>query len=87
MNNFRWFRGFNTYDQWQTSGVSHQGALSFYYPEKALDCVDCHMPLVDSQDAGNVKGRIHSHRFPAANTALPFVNHHQEQLEDRIYFF
>ena len=81
VNNFRWFRGFNTYDQWQTSGVSHQGALSFYYPEKALDCVDCHMPLVDSQDAGNVKGRIHSHRFPAANTALPFVNHHQEQLE------
>ncbi len=81
VNNFRWFRGFNTYDQWQTSGVSHQGALSFYYPEKALDCVDCHMPLVDSQDAGNVKGKIHSHRFPAANTALPFVNHHQEQLE------
>ena len=48
---------------------------------ETLDCVDCHMPLVDSWDAGNVKGKVHSHRFPAANTALPFVNHHQEQLE------
>ncbi len=81
VNNFRWFRGFNTYDQWQTSGVSHQGALSFYYPEKAMKCVDCHMPLVNSQDAGNINGKIHSHRFPAANTALPFVNQHKEQLE------
>lgn len=81
INNFRWFRGFNTYDQWQSSGVSHQGALSFYYPEKPMKCTDCHMPLVDSQDAANINGKIHSHRFPAANTALPFVNRHQEQLE------
>ncbi len=80
VNNFRWIRGFNDYDQWQKSGVSHQGALSFYYPEKAKKCVDCHMPLVDSKDAGNVNGKVHDHRFPAANTALPFVNQHSEQL-------
>jgi len=81
VNNFKWVRGFNDYDQWQKSGVSHQGALSFYYPENAKKCVDCHMPLVDSQDAGNIKGKVHSHRFPAANTALPFVNQHEEQLQ------
>ncbi len=80
VNNFRWFRGFNDYDQWQKSGVSHQGALSFYYPETAKKCVDCHMPLVDSEDAGNINGKVHDHRFPAANTALPFVNQHAEQL-------
>ena len=81
VNNFRWIRGFNDYDQWQKSGVSHQGALSFYYPEKAKKCVDCHMPLVDSADAGNINGKVHNHRFPAANTALPFVNQHPEQLK------
>ena len=81
VNNYRWIRGFNDYDQWQKSGVSLQGALSFYYPEKAKKCVDCHMPLVDSKDAGNIKGKVHSHRFPAANTALPYVNKHDEQLK------
>jgi len=81
VNNFRWVRGFNDYDQWQKSGVSHQGALSFYYPEKAKKCVDCHMPLVASTDAANIDGKVHNHRFPAANTALPFVNQHPEQLK------
>ncbi len=86
VNNYRWVRGFNDYDQWQKSGVSHQGALSFYYPEKAQKCVDCHMPLVDSTDAGNINGKVHSHRFPAANTALPYVNQHAEQLQAVIDF-
>ena len=81
VNNFRWFRGFNTYDQWQTSGVSHQGALSFYYPDQPKKCVDCHMPLVPSKDAGNKRGKIKSHRFIGANTALPYVNKHPDQLE------
>ncbi|MEE9268918.1 MAG: multiheme c-type cytochrome, partial [Candidatus Krumholzibacteria bacterium] len=81
VNNFRWFRGFDEYDQWQSSGVSHQGALSFYYPAAPKQCNDCHMPLVPSRDAGNINGSVHSHRFPAANTALPFVNKHDKQLE------
>ncbi|MDE0087274.1 MAG: tetratricopeptide repeat protein [Candidatus Poribacteria bacterium] len=86
VNNFKWVRGFNDYDQWQKSGVSQQGALSFYYPEKAKKCADCHMPLVDSTDAGNINGKVHSHRFPAANTALPYVNKHEEQLQVVIDF-
>ena len=47
MNNYRWVRGFNDYDNWQASGVSGQGARSFYYPPKTQSCADCHMPLVD----------------------------------------
>src|ERR1039457_2640248 len=34
VNSYRWIRGFNDYDNWQASGVSGQGARSFYYPPK-----------------------------------------------------
>ncbi len=81
VNNYRWFRGFNEYDSWQASGVSGFGARSFYYPEKSADCSDCHMPLVPSNYPGNKDGYVHSHRFPAANTAVPYVNRDEEQLE------
>jgi tetratricopeptide (TPR) repeat protein len=81
VNHYRWIRGFNEYDNWQASGVSGQGARSFYYPPKSQTCSECHMPLVASHDPGNREGKVHSHRFPAANTAIPFVNHDQEQLK------
>ena len=82
VNSYRWFRGFNEYDPWQQSGVSGQGARAFYYPpDGPKKCGSCHMPLVASQDKGNVDGKVHSHRFPGANTALPFANHDEVQLE------
>ena len=77
VNNYRWFRGFNDYDNWQASGVSGQGARSFYYPAKSSTCVDCHMP---------VSNGLHSHRFPGSNTALPYVNHDKEQMEATLKF-
>jgi len=80
VNRYRWVRGFNEYDNWQASGVSGQGARSFYYPAKPQKCADCHMPLVASKDLGNFNGFVHSHRFPAANTALPVSNQDLEQL-------
>src|SRR5450755_2163320 len=81
VNHYRWFRGFNDYDNWQASGVSGQGARSFYYPPKPQQCADCHMPLEPSNDMGNVAGKVHSHRFPAANTALPTANEDAAQLK------
>jgi tetratricopeptide (TPR) repeat protein len=86
VNNYRWLRGFNDYDNWQASGVSGQGARSFYYPPEPKKCVSCHMPLVDSQDFGNVNGKVHSHRFPAANTAVPTANHDDKQLQATLDF-
>jgi Flp pilus assembly protein TadD len=80
VNGYRWFRGFNDYDNWQASGVSGQGARSFYYPPKPQKCADCHMPLVAADDPAAYDGKVHSHRFPAANTALPYVNQDHEQL-------
>ena len=53
VNHYRWVRGFNDYDNWQASGVSFQGARSFYYPAKGQNCADCHMPLAQSADAGS----------------------------------
>lgn len=81
VNHYRWVRGFNEYDNWQASGVSGEGARSFYYPPQPQMCADCHMPLVRSNDAGNVGGYVHSHRFPGANTAIPTANEDQAQLE------
>ncbi|HXO04280.1 MAG TPA: tetratricopeptide repeat protein [Candidatus Sulfotelmatobacter sp.] len=82
VNHYRWVRGFNEYDNWQASGVSGEGARSFYYPAKSQSCADCHMPTTHSTDAGNIAGDVHSHRFPAANTALPYVNDDTQQLSD-----
>jgi len=81
VNHYRWFRGFNEYDNWQASGVSGQGARSFYYPPKPQQCADCHMPAEASKDMGNINGFVHSHRFPAANTAVPTANEDPAQLK------
>jgi Tetratricopeptide repeat/Cytochrome c554 and c-prime len=81
VNGYRWIRGFNEYDNWQASGVSGLGARSFYYPPKPQQCADCHMPLTDSKDDGNIKGIIHSHAFPGANTALPTANQDDAQMK------
>ena len=81
VNGYRWLRGFNDYDNWQASGVSGQGARSFYYPATPQRCADCHMPLVPSSDPAAKGGLIRSHRFPGANTALPFVNHDDVQMK------
>ena len=61
VNDYRWFRGFNDYDNWQASGVSGQGARSFYYPAQPQKCADCHMPLVDFE-----RSRGHQRQDPVA---------------------
>jgi tetratricopeptide (TPR) repeat protein len=81
VNSYRWVRGFDDYDNWQASGVSGQGARSFYYPNKSQTCADCHMPLVASHDPGNREGQVHSHRFPGANTGVAFANQDDAQLK------
>jgi tetratricopeptide (TPR) repeat protein len=86
VNDYRWMRGFNDYDNWQASGVSGQGARSFYYPAKTSTCSDCHMPLVQSDDPGNRDGKVHSHRFAAANTAVAYVNQDKVQFDETVKF-
>lgn len=80
VNAYRWKRGQNEYDAWQASGTSGNTVRSFYLPPAAQTCTSCHMPLVPSTDQGNDGGFIRSHRFASANTALPFLNGHTDQL-------
>ena len=80
VNSYRWFRGFNDYDNWQASGFG-EGARSFYYPPQGATCGGCHMPKIASNDPGNVGGMVHNHRFPGGNTALPTANQDQAQLK------
>ncbi len=80
INDYRWLRGFNEYDSWQSSGISGQGAGAFYYPVKSKTCVNCHMPLVSVKNKNNRKPHVQSHRFAAANTALAFINQNKIQL-------
>ncbi|MEQ1945935.1 MAG: tetratricopeptide repeat protein [Bryobacteraceae bacterium] len=80
VNEYRWFRGFNDYDNWQASGFG-QGARSFYYPPQGATCGGCHMPKIASKDPGNVDGMVHNHRFPGGNTAVPTANQDEVQLK------
>ncbi|WP_435022205.1 multiheme c-type cytochrome [Tundrisphaera sp. TA3] len=81
LNHYKDFlRGQNHYDTFLLSGVSGQGARSFYYPPAAKgNCVDCHMNLVASTDFGakdfDSKGgrEIHNHLFLGANTGLATI--------------
>jgi tetratricopeptide (TPR) repeat protein len=81
VNSYRWLRGFNDYDNWQASGISGEGARSFYYPNKPMGCADCHMPRVRANDPASDHGTVHAHYFAAANTALPTANDDNEQLQ------
>ncbi len=81
VNNWRWLREDTDYDNWQASSISGMGGRSFYKPAKTQTCSECHMPLVRSNDAGNDKGWVRSHRFAAANSAIPAWRGDKEQLE------
>ncbi len=75
LNSYRWLRGQNEPDAWENSGVSRENASTFYLPANRRICQDCHMPLVPAPrgDLAAERGVVRSHRFVAANTALPFL--------------
>ena len=82
VNDYRWLRGQNEFDDWHDSGVSLNASRTFYLPEERLVCQDCHMPLEPAPlgDLSARRGMVRSHRFVAANTALPFVRGDEETI-------
>jgi len=97
VNHYKWLRAQNHYDSFLQSGVSGHRVDSFYYPPKAVEkCAVCHMPLEPSDDPaardfdGSGKLTVHSHLFPAANTAIPamlgladeVIDAHQQRLSN-----
>jgi tetratricopeptide (TPR) repeat protein len=83
LNNYRWLRGQDEYDNWHDSGVALNAARTFYLPPLKRQCQDCHMPLESAPlgDLAAKSGFVKSHRFLAVNTALPFLRGDQETIE------
>nr|VFK16518.1 MAG: Cytochrome c554 and c-prime [Candidatus Kentron sp. LFY] len=89
VNRYKWLRAQNHYDAYHLSGVSGHGAMSFYYPPKAVHrCSTCHMPATSSDDFGatfldgSTQLKVHDHQFRAANTALPHLLGSPEHVVD-----
>jgi tetratricopeptide (TPR) repeat protein len=82
LNNYKFIRGYSTYDEWQQSGASKETILPFYARDKRLDCRSCHMPETEAvKDMAADKGMIKSHRWLGANTAVPLYYGHTKQAE------
>ena len=83
VNNYRWLRGQDEYDNWHDSGVSMNASRTFYLPPAQRVCQDCHMPPEPAVlgDVSAKNGMVRSHRFIAANTALPFLRGDTDTLE------
>ena len=82
LNSYKWLRAFSVYDEWQQSSWARKSPLPFYKKDKVSNCQDCHMPLREASGAYGAKdGKIASHRFPGANTAIPTFYSYPDQLE------
>ncbi|NJN26280.1 MAG: tetratricopeptide repeat protein [Cyclobacteriaceae bacterium] len=88
VNNYRWLRGQNEYDNWHDSGISLNASRTFYLPPIHRKCQDCHMPpeAAPLGDLAAKDGLVRSHRFIAVNTALPYIRHDTATIERIVQF-
>lgn len=76
VNGFGWVQLQNQYDDWRKGHYHADG-----HPEKTLACKNCHMRLSDLSDpARGTAGKHRSHRFIAANQAVPAMKGYPEQV-------
>lgn len=82
LNDYKFLRAFAVGDELQTSSFSKESPHPFYVRDKAT-CNTCHMPDEKTKffDVSAKDGAIASHRWAAANTAIPAVYGYKEQLE------
>lgn len=79
IEDYKWRRAFSAYDEWQMSSHSNESPLPFYKKPRST-CLSCHMkPETATTDAAAKEGKITSHRWPAANTAIPYFYGFKEQ--------
>ena len=94
LNGYKDFlRGQNHFDSYWLSGVSGQGAKSFYYPKHAeKNCNNCHMPARKSNDFAarplpGIDGEgIHDHQFLGANTGVPWMKGYDKAVDAQRLF-
>lgn len=81
-NHWGWLRLQDQYGSWLASRFSGRNSKGFYSEKNLKTCNDCHMPLVASDDpSAGPDGMVKSHRYIAANTAIPFLTGDKEQLD------
>jgi len=88
VNNYRWLRGQNEYDNWHDSGVALNASRTFYLPPYKRTCQDCHMPAEPAPlgDVAAKNGMVKSHRFLAVNTALPYLRKDSSTIKKIVNF-
>ena len=81
LNGYKWLRAFSVYDEWQQSSWSKLSPLPYYKKDTVSTCQTCHMQRVTAPAAeyGAKQGTIASHRWLAANTAIPTFYGYTEQ--------
>ncbi len=82
LNDYKFLRAFAVADELQMSSFSKESPHPFYVRDKET-CNSCHMkreaaPLFD---VSAKEGKLASHRWAAANTAIPFFYKWPEQLD------
>ena len=82
LNGYKWMRAFSVYDEWQQTSWARQSPLPFYQKDVDTNCQNCHMNKVDAPtDYGAKNHQVASHRWPGANTAIPFFYGYDEQMK------
>jgi lipoprotein NlpI len=81
LNDYKFLRAFAVGDELQMSSFSKESPHPFYVRDKQT-CSACHMTKVDAKnsDIAAINGKVSSHRFAGANTAVPTFYGYKDQL-------
>src|SRR2546423_6044178 len=82
LNDYKFLRAFAVSDEWQMSSFSKQSPHPYY--ERNLEtCQTCHMKAEPAPlfDVAAKNGTLKTHRWAAANTAIPYFYKWPQQLE------
>ena len=82
LNDYKFLRAFAVADEYQMSSFSKESPHPFYVRDKET-CNSCHMKREPAPlfDVSAKEGKLASHRWAAANTAIPFFYKWPEQLD------
>jgi tetratricopeptide (TPR) repeat protein len=82
LNDYKFLRAFAVADEYQMSSFSKEVPHPYYVRDKET-CNSCHMKREPAPlfDVSAKEGKLATHRWAAANTAIPFFYKYSEQLD------
>jgi Flp pilus assembly protein TadD len=88
LNGYKWQRAIFLYDEWQQSSFAKQSPLPYYVKPAVSTCQTCHMPseAVTLPEYGAEQGKLASHRWLGADTAVFKFYGYDEQMQKTIAF-